>query len=108
MRMSAQQHTKRDLYYAASSLYRFHEKMLAPHALTSRVAWHLSDKGWSSDFSPLPSAFSPKWTMAFMLRSHNGVYCCGTVGDSHSHSQLSTAKCTLTGGSFENHAAKLV
>ena len=26
MRMSAQQHTKRDLYYAASSLYRFHEK----------------------------------------------------------------------------------
>ena len=29
--------------------------------------------------------------MAFVLRSHNGVHCCGTVGDSHSHSQLSTA-----------------
>ena len=42
-----------------------------------------------------------------MLRSHNGVHCCGTVGDSHSHSQLSTAKCTFTGDSFQNHAAKV-
>ena len=45
--------------------------------------------------------------MAFMLRSHNGVHCCGTVGDSHSHSQLSTAKCTFTGDSFKNHDAKV-
>jgi len=46
--------------------------------------------------------------MAFMLRSHNGVHCCGTVGDSHSHSQLSTAKCTFTGDSFQNHDARTV
>ena len=43
----------------------------------------------------------------FMLRSHNGVHCCGTVGDSHSHSQLSTAKCTFTGDSFQNCATKV-
>ena len=71
------------------------------------VQWHFTDEGWSSDFPPLPSAFSSKWTMAFMLRSHNGVHCCGTVGDSHPSSQLSTAKCTFTGDSFQNHSAKL-
>ena len=43
-----------------------------------------------------------------MLRSHNGVHCCGTVGDSHPSSQLSTAKCTFTGDSFQNHDAKIV
>ena len=32
-----------------------------------------------------------------MLRSHNGVHCCGTVGDSHSSSQLIAAKRTFTG-----------
>ena len=42
-----------------------------------------------------------------MLRSHNGVHCCGTVGDSHHRSQLSTAKCTFTGDSFQNHDAKV-
>ena len=26
---------------------------------------------------------SQEFSMAFMLRSHNGVHCCGTVGDSH-------------------------
>ena len=70
-------------------------------------------------------------SMAFMLRSHNGVHCCGTVGDSHpvhyvdlfwpqhssskldsafglrKRSQLSTAKCTFTGDSFQNHVAKV-
>ena len=45
--------------------------------------------------------------VAFMLRSHNGVHCCGTVGDSHSHSQLSTAKCTFTGNSFQIAFAKI-
>ena len=50
---------------------------------------------------------SQEFSMAFMLRSHNGVHCCGTVGDSHSHSQLSTAKCTFTGDSFQNHGAKI-
>ena len=73
---------------------------VSPHALTSRAVWHITEKGWSSDFPPLPSAFSGKYPMAFMLRSHNGVHCCGTVGDSHSSSQLSTAKCTFTGGLF--------
>ena len=95
---------------------------VSPHALTSRAVWHITEKGWSSDFPPLPSAFSPKWAMAwfsenkaeciqalssvnaikrslmaFMLRSHNGVHCCGTVGDSHSSSQLIAAKRTFTG-----------
>ena len=56
-----------------------------------------TEKGWSSDFPPLPSAFSPKRVMAFMLRSHNGVHCCGTVGDSHPSSQLIAAKRTFTG-----------
>ena len=42
------------------------------------------------------------------LRSHNGVHCCGTVGDSHPSSQLSTAKCTFTGDSFQNHSARTV
>ena len=80
---------------------------VSPHALTSRVVWHVTEKGWSSDFPPLPSAFSSNSLMAFMLRSHNGVHCCGTVGDSHSSSQLSTAKCTFTGDSFQNHDAKI-
>ena len=43
-----------------------------------------TEKGWSSDFPPPGSAFSPKRVMAFLLRGHNGVHCCGTVGDSHS------------------------
>jgi len=82
--------------------------LVSPHALTSRVVWHVTEKGWSSDFPPLPSAFSPKRAMAFMLRSHNGVHCCGTVGDSHSSSQLIAAKRTFTGDSFQNHATKVV
>ena len=104
---------------------------VSPHALTSRVVWHVTEKGWSSDFPPLPSAFSPKRAMAFMLRSHNGVHCCGTVGDSHpvhyvdlfspqqsasklafafglrKRSQLIAAKRTFTGDSFQNHDAKV-
>ena len=40
---------------------------------------------------------SQEFSMAFMLRSHNGVHCCGTVGDSHSSSQLIAAKRTFTG-----------
>ena len=102
----------------------------SPHALTSRAVWHVTDKGWSSDFPPLPDAFSPKRTMALLSGSHNGVHCCGTVGDSHpvhyvdlfspqqsasklafafglrKRSQLSTAKCTFTGDSFQNHDAR--
>jgi len=107
------------------------KKFVSPHALTSRVVRHVTEKGWSSDFPPLPSAFSPKRTMAFMLKSHNGVHCCGTVGDSHpvhyvdlfspqqnankfafafglrKRSQLIAAKRTFTGDSFQNHDAKV-
>ena len=28
---------------------------VSPHALTSRAVWHITEKGWSSDFPPLPS-----------------------------------------------------
>ena len=75
---------------------------------TSWCSGIFTEKGWSSDFPPLPSAFSDNNLMAFMLRSHNGVHCCGTVGDSHPSSQLSTAKCTFTGDSFQNHNARTV
>ena len=74
---------------------------------TSWCSGILTEKGWSSDFPPLPSAFSPKRAMAFMLRSHNGVHCCGTVGDSHPSSQLIAAKRTFTGDSLQNHDAKV-
>ena len=74
---------------------------------TSWCCGFFTDEGWSSDFPPLPSAFSGKYPMAFMLRSHNGVHCCGTVGDSHPSSQLIAAKRTFTGDSFQNHSAKL-
>ena len=99
---------------------------------TSWCCGFFTDEGWSSDFPPLPSAFSGKYPMAFMLRSHNGVHCCGTVGDSHpvhyvhlfgpqhssskldsafglrKRSQLIAAKRTFTGDSFQNHDAKIV
>ena len=75
---------------------------------TSWCSGILTEKGWSSDFPPLLSAFSPKRAMAFMLRSHNGVHCCGTVEDSHPSSQLIAAKRTFTGDSFQNHDAKIV
>jgi len=45
--------------------------------------------------------------MAVVPESHNGVHCCGTVGDSHSHSQLSAVKHTFTGNSFQNSLAKV-
>ena len=59
----------------------------------------VSMSGWSSDLlhSQAPSHLRVQ-TMAWLLKSHNGVHCCGTVGDSHSHSQLSTATCTSQGG----------
>ena len=67
---------------------------------TSWCSGFLTEKGWSSDFPPLPDAFSPKRAMALLSKSHNGVHCCGTVGDSHSHSQLSAVKHTFTGTLF--------
>ena len=86
-----------------------HENTLAPDCTIHRDATtFFPTKAGLQTFLHSPSAFSPKRTMAFMLRSHNGVHCCGTVGDSHSHSQLSTAKCTFTGDSFRNHGAKIV
>ena len=98
--MTTHESTRESLFYPQKyTCARLHH--------TSWCSGFLTEKGWSSDFPPLPSAFSPKRVMAFMLRSHNGVHCCGTVGDSHSHSQLSTAKCTFTGNSFQNCAAKV-
>ena len=67
---------------------------------------HFPIEGWSSDFAPLPSAFSSKCSMAFLLRSHNGVHCCGTVGDSHPSSQLIAAKRTFMGDSFSESRCK--
>lgn len=55
----------------------------SPHALTSRAIGTITEKGWSSDFSPPLGAFSSKWTMAIIPRDPNGVHSCGTVGDSH-------------------------
>ena len=49
----------------------------------------------------------PKGQWLASLQGHNEVHSCGTVGDSHSRSQLSTAKCTFTGDSFQNHGAKI-
>ena len=83
-------------------------RLIASRALTSRTPWHNPFKGWSSDFPPLPDAFSPKRTMALLSGSHNGVHCCGTVGDSHSHSQLSTAKCTFVGHTSLYCGAKVI
>ena len=53
-------------------------------------------QGRSSDFAPLRSAFSDivQW---LLLRRYTGAHSCGTVGDSHSRSQLIAAKRTLTG-----------
>ena len=79
---------------------------VAPHALTSRAFGWFPTKAGLQTFLHLeaPSRPNGQWLSA---SGHNGVHCCGTVGDSHSSSQLSTAKCTFTGDSFQNHAAKL-
>ena len=71
---------------------------VAPHALTSRAFGWFPIKAGLQTFlhSQAPSR---EYSMAFMLRSHNGVHCCGTVGDSHSSSQLIAAKRTFTGES---------
>ena len=79
---------------------------VAPHALTSRAFGWFPTKAGLQTFLHLeaPSRPNGQWLSA---SGHNGVHCCGTVGDSHSSSQLSTAKCTFTGDSFQNHAAKV-
>ena len=85
----------------------FHKnKTCAKQHHTSWCSGILTEKGWSSDFPPLPSAFSDNSPMAFMLRSHNGVHCCGTVGDLHSRSQLSAVKHTSMGDSTKESRCK--
>ena len=46
--------------------------------------------------------------MAFLLQGYNGVYSCGTVGESHSCSQLSTTKCTFSGNTSSYCGAKVL
>ena len=96
MRMAALSQIERLQYLIVCLVLIPQKSAFASHPYIEGVQ-HVTEKGWSSDFSPLPDAFSPKWTMALLSESHNGVHCCGTVGDSHSHSQLSTAKCTFAG-----------
>ena len=51
-----------------------------------------------------PSHPNGQWLMSGSL---NGVHCCGTVGDSHSHSLLIATKRTFMGDSSWNHDAKI-
>ena len=98
---------KKRLWYVPVLSDHFSTKFcLRLHALTSRTFSWLPTKAGLQTFLP-SQAPSREFSMAFMLRSHNGVHCCGTVGDSHPSSQLSTAKCTFTGDSFQNHGAKI-
>ena len=48
-------------------------------------------------FLHLEAPSRPNGQWLDLLQGHNGVHSCGTVGDLHSHSQLSTAKCTFAG-----------
>ena len=61
--MAAQNQQKR-LHDCPFRFFLSTKMFVAPHALASRAVWHITEKGWSSDFPPLPSAFSPKWAMA--------------------------------------------
>ena len=81
-------------------MFHTHKNLIVPHALTSRVVGLLPTKAGLQTFlhSQAPSRANTQWRMS-MLRSHNGVHCCGTVGDSHSRSQLIAAKRTFTGES---------
>ena len=69
-----------------------------PRALTSRASAGFHVRLVFRLCSTLKRLLIHRGTMAWLLKSHNGVHCCGTVGDSHSHSQLSTATCTSQGG----------
>ena len=71
---------------------------VAPHALTSRAFGWFPTKAGLQTFLHLeaPSHPNGQWHRA---SGHNGVHCCGTVGDSHSSSQLIAAKRTFTGES---------
>ena len=71
---------------------------VAPHALTSRAFGWFPTKAGLQTFLHLEAPSHPigQWHRA---SGHNGVHCCGTVGDSHSSSQLIAAKRTFTGES---------
>ena len=70
-----------------------------PHALTSRVVRLANRTRLVFRLYSTLKRLLTQMGNGFLLKSHNGAHCCGTVGDSHSHSQLSTAKCTFTGNS---------
>ena len=83
---------------ATMPTYTILKKTVVPHALTSRVSAGFHVRLVFRLCSTLKRLLILRGTMASLLKSHNGVHCCGTVGDSHSHSQLSTATCTSQGG----------
>ena len=78
--------------------YTILKKTVVPRALTSRASAGFHVRLVFRLCSTLKRLLILRGTMAWLLKSHNGVHCCGTVGDSHSHSQLSTATCTSQGG----------
>ena len=55
---------------SAELIKHSHNINVSPCALTSRAFGIITIEGWSSDFPPLPSAFSSKRAMA---------YCLGTI-----------------------------
>ncbi len=64
MRTWLRRTNKRDYMTVLSDSFYPQKCFVAPHALASRAVWHITEKGWSSDFPPLPSAFSGKYPMA--------------------------------------------
>ena len=82
-----------------SSWHVANKNFLMPHALTSRVARLANRTRLVFRLYSTLKRLLTQMGNGFLLKSHNGAHCCGTVGDSHSHSQLSTAKCTFTGNS---------
>ena len=83
---------------ATMPTYTILKKTVVPRALTSRASAGFHVRLVFRLCSTLKRLLIHRGTMAWLLKSHNGVHCCGTVGDSHSHSQLSTATCTSQGG----------
>ena len=68
--------------------------------------WHIYRKRLVFRLFSTPKCLLIQSDNGILLRSHNGVHCCGTVGDSHSHSQLIAAKRTFTDSSLLNCECK--
>ena len=95
------------ILHSAASAANYNLKLIILFALTSRVVRHpIRKKAGLQTFLHLkaPSRPNGQWHLA---SGHNGVHCCGTVGDSHSHSQLIAAKRTFAGNTFLYCVAKV-